>query len=249
MTWQALGACVRKEWLLLTRDLHGLALLFIMPLAFVLIMSLALQNQFAAHAGQRTGRAGHRSRRQRGLARTAGDNGSRSRRTSRVQRAHRHGHPDAGLRQALRRGDYAFCHHRGAGIRHHPCNGTGGRHNAHVSVTVAPDTGKADGGHLHRIAARRAGTAERLRAVLEAVGAHLDPQAGEDIAVRYAYGKASGGEMPSAVQQSVPGWLVFGVISSWWCRCLIPSSASDSWAHCDACAAPTSAAARCCWAS
>ena len=43
----ALLACIRKELLLLSRDLHGLALLFIMPLAFILIMSLALQNQMA----------------------------------------------------------------------------------------------------------------------------------------------------------------------------------------------------------
>ncbi len=32
-----------------------------------------------------------------------------------------------------------------------------------------------------------------------------------DIAVHYAYGNAGSGEMPSAVQQSVPGWLVFGM--------------------------------------
>ncbi len=50
MNAQGLRACVRKETLLLTRDLHGLALLFIMPLAFVLIMSVALQGQFAARA-------------------------------------------------------------------------------------------------------------------------------------------------------------------------------------------------------
>src|SRR5689334_16677099 len=43
-----LQACIRKELLLLSRDLHGLALLFLMPLAFLLVMSLALQNQFAS---------------------------------------------------------------------------------------------------------------------------------------------------------------------------------------------------------
>jgi ABC-2 type transport system permease protein len=53
---------------------------------------------------------------------------------------------------------------------------------------------------------------ERLRAVLAAVGAHPDEtKGGDDIALSYAYGTAKGGEMPSAVQQSVPGWLVFGV--------------------------------------
>ena len=39
--------------MLLSRDLHGLALLFLMPLAFVVIMSLALQNQFSERSGTR----------------------------------------------------------------------------------------------------------------------------------------------------------------------------------------------------
>lgn len=38
---------VHKELLLLSRDLHGLLLLFMMPTLFILIMSMALQNQFA----------------------------------------------------------------------------------------------------------------------------------------------------------------------------------------------------------
>ena len=42
----ALLATIKKELLLLFRDVHGLALLFIMPVAFIVIMSLALQNQF-----------------------------------------------------------------------------------------------------------------------------------------------------------------------------------------------------------
>src|SRR4051794_5415277 len=51
MSIQPLRACIRKELLLLSRDWHGLLLLFAMPLAFILIMSLALQEQFAARAG------------------------------------------------------------------------------------------------------------------------------------------------------------------------------------------------------
>ena len=37
---------MRKEWLLLCRDWHGLALLFLMPTLFILVMSLALRDQF-----------------------------------------------------------------------------------------------------------------------------------------------------------------------------------------------------------
>ncbi len=43
----ALLAIIKKELLLLSRDIHGLLLLFAMPMAFILIMSLALQEQFS----------------------------------------------------------------------------------------------------------------------------------------------------------------------------------------------------------
>ena len=39
-----LRALVWKEMLLLGRDRHGLAVLFLMPAAFILIMSLALRD-------------------------------------------------------------------------------------------------------------------------------------------------------------------------------------------------------------
>lgn len=42
-----LWCLIRKEWLLLCRDWHGLALLFLMPVLFILVMSLALRDQFA----------------------------------------------------------------------------------------------------------------------------------------------------------------------------------------------------------
>lgn len=41
---------IKKELLLLSRDLHGLALLFVMPVLFILIMSLAMQNTFSEHS-------------------------------------------------------------------------------------------------------------------------------------------------------------------------------------------------------
>ena len=48
----ALLATIKKEILLLLRDVHGLALLFVMPVAFIVIMSLALQNQFAKNTDE-----------------------------------------------------------------------------------------------------------------------------------------------------------------------------------------------------
>ena len=45
-----LGALWRKELIALSRDRHGLLALFIMPAAFILIMSLALQDAFSGQA-------------------------------------------------------------------------------------------------------------------------------------------------------------------------------------------------------
>jgi ABC-2 type transport system permease protein len=53
MNLQELSACIVKELRLLARDIHGLALLFVMPAAFILIMSLALKDQFEARAGKK----------------------------------------------------------------------------------------------------------------------------------------------------------------------------------------------------
>lgn len=45
-----LGALIRKEFLLLAHDRHGLAVLFLMPAVFILIMSLALRDAMDADA-------------------------------------------------------------------------------------------------------------------------------------------------------------------------------------------------------
>ncbi len=44
-------AIVRKELMLLFRDIHGLTLLFIMPVVFILIMSLAMKQDFDRRSG------------------------------------------------------------------------------------------------------------------------------------------------------------------------------------------------------
>jgi len=43
-----------KEWLALSRDVHGLAVLFLMPAAFIVVMSLALSDVFKDGASRRT---------------------------------------------------------------------------------------------------------------------------------------------------------------------------------------------------
>jgi ABC-2 type transport system permease protein len=43
-----------KEWLALARDVHGLAVLFVMPAAFIVIMSLALSDVYKDETGRQT---------------------------------------------------------------------------------------------------------------------------------------------------------------------------------------------------
>jgi ABC-2 type transport system permease protein len=52
---RALLALWEKEWLALSRDVHGLAVLFLMPAAFIVVMSLALSDAFEGGASRTTG--------------------------------------------------------------------------------------------------------------------------------------------------------------------------------------------------
>jgi ABC-2 type transport system permease protein len=40
---------LKKEFLLMTRDIHAVAVLFVMPAVFIMIMSLAMRDLFEQH--------------------------------------------------------------------------------------------------------------------------------------------------------------------------------------------------------
>jgi ABC-2 type transport system permease protein len=48
-------ALIKKEILILSRDIHGLLLLFVMPLIFIIVMSLALRDAFSHQEGKSHG--------------------------------------------------------------------------------------------------------------------------------------------------------------------------------------------------
>jgi ABC-2 type transport system permease protein len=204
-----LFACIRKELLLLSRDLHGLALLFLMPLAFVLIMSLALQNQFAERAGNQLKVLvldADQSAASRALLNTIGDG-----------KAFEFIVPtqvpgDTELDTQLRRGDYAFAIHITEGFATTLLTLDGSKAQTLIRIDVAPDSSKQTE-TIFMTTVRAALGRERMRALLEGVGADakvVDSSARTDIAVHYAYAGAITEQNPSAVQQSVPAWLVFG---------------------------------------
>ncbi|MGC3979818.1 MAG: ABC transporter permease [Steroidobacteraceae bacterium] len=205
---KGLIACIRKELLLLSRDLHGLALLFLMPLAFVLIMSLALQNQFAERAGSKLPVLvldADQSNASRALLATLGDGNAFEFIVPRQV-------PDTEtLDGQLRRGDYAFAINVVTGFSTAMLNASSKDAATLINISIAPDTNKQTE-TIFLTTVRAALGRERMRALLTGLGADaaiVDNSAQTDITVHYAYAGATN-RNPSAVQQSVPAWLVFG---------------------------------------
>ncbi|MGD9842678.1 MAG: ABC transporter permease [Steroidobacteraceae bacterium] len=200
-------ACIRKELLLLSRDLHSLALLFVMPLAFVLIMSLALQNQFAEHAGRKLKVLvldADQSFASRDLLVTLDTGEAFEFVIPRSVPA-----PDV-LDMQLRRGDYAFSLHITQGFSTQLLSEPDNR-SFLIQIGIAPDSNK----QLESIFisnVRAALGRERMRTMLSSIGSDakvLDKVATTELKIHYAYADTRH-RNPSAVQQSVPAWLVFG---------------------------------------
>jgi ABC-2 type transport system permease protein len=210
MHTQPLRACIRKELLLLSRDWHGLLLLFVMPLVFILIMSLALQEQFAARAGFK-------------LPVLAFDHDQSSASRALLQAIEaseaftiQTNDATVDISALVRKGRYAFA----LEIKHEY-----GKHLADSSssgplldIYVAPDTAKQTEAiflALLREALGRQWTQELINSAVSmspefAATLPNDRQWLEhSIEVRHTYANAEKGAIPSAVQQSVPAWLVF----------------------------------------
>jgi ABC-2 type transport system permease protein len=205
---RAWSAGVRKEFLLLMHDWHALLLLFLMPLAFLVIMSLAMQDEFAQRAGRKISVAvvdRDESDASRALIASITAGGTVTLRKAAAEPALKeqmHKEGDAfGIE--IRRG-YARILPQAAS----PLSQS-------IVLTVAADTTRQTelifAGTVREILAR-----ERLTAVLGplAVLSRGGPDgfdaANSRPAIQYAYNSSAGAQAPSAVQQNVPAWLVFG---------------------------------------
>ena len=205
MNRQALRACVVKELLLLSRDWHALALLFVMPAIFILIMSLALKNQFDARAGKRIV-----------VEVTDLDRSAASRQL--IERLSASSAFDVQVvAQAKPRVSmhFALVIERGFGeqLLHPDPNA------APVTLEVSADAQR----QMQMIVAAAIredigrqsvdAVVAALRTMLEALSARNEP-AGDvpsepQLEVKYAYG--GGTAPPTSVQQNVPAWMVFAV--------------------------------------
>ena len=207
MTLRAWFAGVHKELLLLLHDWHALLLLFLMPLAFLLIMSLAMQDEFASRAGQKIGIAvidRDATDASRALIAAVASSGAVAVRTATSTPS---------LRAQLRKSGDAFGIEISKGYGRalpQPASPLSQK----LVLVVAPDTTRQTElifqGTLREILAR-----ERMTAILGPLAVISRSSEGLDAAnaqpsVEYVYRSGAGAKAPSAVQQNVPGWLVFG---------------------------------------
>lgn len=200
MIARGLRACINKEGLLLLRDPHALALLFVMPATFVLIMSLALQEQFRSGEGlvhEVWVEDRDRSEGSRKLLAYLGEHDS----FRVIDDAGSQGPDEEAFRLYIATGFGASLDDDGA------------RPAVHLKPGV-PASLDGQQEQLFLGALREA----LGRARIEAFTARMAPDFGLDLAavdegleVRYIYQDDEAGAAPSAVQQNVPAWLVFGV--------------------------------------
>lgn len=205
---RAWRAGVHKEFLLLLHDWHALLLLFAMPLAFLVIMSLAMQDEFAQRAGQRMSVAvidRDDSPASRELVAALAESGTV---------ALRDADQASDIKLQMREADDAFGIEIKQGYER-ALPQAAAPLSKQVVLFVAPDTTRQTelifAGTLREILAR-----ERLTAILGPLAvlsrgsAEGFDAAATQPAVEYAYRTSAGAQAPSAVQQNVPAWLVFG---------------------------------------
>lgn len=208
MSLRAWHAGVRKELLLLLHDWHALLLLFLMPLAFLVIMSLAMQDEFAQRAGRKLAVAlvdHDQSDQSRELIAALANGGTVFVRGVNAEPA---------LREQMRKEGDAFGIEIRRGYGRALPQGASPL-SQFIVLNVAADTSRQTEliftGTLREILAR-----ERLSAILGPLAvlsrgsAPNFDEANSRPAVAYAYRSSSGTQAPSAVQQNVPAWLVFG---------------------------------------
>lgn len=194
-----LGALVKKELLALSRDLHGLGALFLMPALFIVLMSLALQNAYSPNLASVR------------YAIDARDTGAPARlMVAAWQRLHG---PAVALpadwKADLRSGrlDYVVSLHPGlSDVLDAPALPT----EARVELLTEPGI---DGNLFKSLRSELIGVAGEVKGQLAFVEAGGPPQApnASIAALVKAERFASGGPRPTAVQQNVPAWLVFGM--------------------------------------
>ncbi|RYY59945.1 MAG: ABC transporter permease, partial [Comamonadaceae bacterium] len=192
-------ALVRKELLALSRDLHGLAALFVMPAIFIVVMSLALQNYYSPSLAPMR------------YAIDARDTDAPARLiVAAWQRAHGPAVPlPADWQAELKSGRLNYVITLAPGLSDvldAPSLPTEPR----IELRSEPGI---DGHLFNSLRAELVGVAGEVKGQLAFVqsGAPSPPPHASIAALVKAERFAGGGPRPTAVQQNVPAWLVFGM--------------------------------------
>lgn len=196
-------ALMKKELLALSRDLHGLAALFLMPVLFIVIMSLALKDVYNPPVES--------------ISYVVEDNdGSELSRALLTQWEKRHGKPRQGVEDwhdAVRSGTlgYAIIIEPGFSIALYEerLEGQG------IQLRLLADPG-IEGGAFAATQAELLMLATALRSEVLLSTLKRMPLSGESAANLSAQPlieaeRLAAGARPSSVQQNVPAWLVFGM--------------------------------------
>jgi ABC-2 type transport system permease protein len=192
------GALMKKEFLALSRDVHGMAALFLMPMVFIIVMSMALKDVYSP--GTKPLSYGV-------------DNHDHGRAAAKfIERWAREVGPQASLpsgwRDQLRAGrlQYVLVIDDGfsAGV-----TDLAGKRDAKVHLLAEPGLNQAQ---FEALRTRLTAVAAQMRAGVLLAQLNLDTSVGSLIAgTPVSAERLSAGTRPTAVQQNVPAWLVFGM--------------------------------------
>src|SRR3982074_1356082 len=206
----------RKEFIALSRDRHGLLALFLMPAIFVLVMSLALRDGFTPNAGTKL---------QYAVLDAAGSFASKSLaeglgRAGMLSQNHTAPSERAALRNAVRTGSIAFVlvipKDFGATLLNRRAAQSPLLPLLHIwaDPTLSPLLHAAFRQQVQgALGSLQAQTFVRQANPLLANTGALTPDAGDwqrEVSIE-AVQRGDVGVMPSAVQQSVPAWLIFSM--------------------------------------
>jgi len=190
---------IKKELLALGRDVHGLVALFVMPLLFIVVMSLALKNVYAPPL---------RAMRH---AIDVRDSGAYAAEAGKLW-APGHGAAEplpADWQAQLRAGQLKYVIVIDDGFsKELAVLGMPGE--ARIHLLAEPGI---DGNLFNALRAELQAVAGQLkaRAALQTLGEQVSPSSTDTQKLISAERFASGGPRPSSVQHNVPAWLVFGM--------------------------------------
>jgi ABC-2 type transport system permease protein len=193
-------ALIRKELLALSRDIHGLAALFVLPVVFIIVMSMALKDVYSPHVTD--------------LAWSTIDHDNSTLSKALLTRWEKdNGKPIAlpgNWQQALRDGQlkYVLQIEKGAG---RDLEQTGKPDHQRIVLLTDP---AIDFGVFTTLRAKIEATATALRveSMIESFPADVkinaDQLAGNNVAKAE---RVNAGPLPTSVQHNVPAWLIFGM--------------------------------------